>query len=654
MISLMRRFPPEDEAAWKCELTIVECALGWQEGLVTLCNAGYRANHAFEMAIFRGDSFSTTAMMGSDIHIDDRFLNSIAQVHSGKGGTPEIHREIITWAANCLRFRRIELQDLALAKLPVVITEALGLSMTKPPDSISGRLIEELEGIGIAIPRLLLPTSQPVFHSFSKTAGAAIHLAEALYEAKFCEVDALNLSGRTPLEDAFMALFRGRYDRWPEFYLPTILWMMRRGSPVDRPLGPGKVRPLFGLACLYNTNYNEKYRWTTWDWENDETLERLITKLQQAGDDNEQMSADKFWDLFTDSDLESGSDSESSSDNSFALTIDAGSSRVRDEDMFPDVAEHAGDSSSYISASSSITSSTSRRSSRFAVVEPSEHESSDSELDRSVRYRGSLQRPPRDLISEVAQHDPELEDDCDCFCSINGCVPTHMIPVLGGRNSIKSWGQIQDDIFSWIHDCGASYHQSHRYIAAACRLEVFSRLGMAHTCCRRDAWLNCAKLSDDVRLELREEDADFNTQLDLIMKAFDAAIKRYTQWSLRYVWARWWRKLDAILPPLLPWERGLRYCVLQSEMPSDERSDLLQLRELRHAAILKGLGYARDVHFLDVIKDYLPGLLDLAAPLRVPPNVRVSPDRSRERPTHSRPARTKKFARRLVRRRRSF
>lgn len=647
----MRQFPPEDEATWKSELTIVECALGWREGLTTLCNAGYRANRAFEIVIFRGDSFSATAMMGSDINIDGDFLNSIAHRHSDADGTPEIHRAIITWAANCLRIRRIELQDLALAKLPVVITEALSLNTTQPPDSISGKLIEELKGIGIAIPRLLIPTNEPVFHSFRKTAGAAIHLAEALYEAKFCDIDALNLRGQTPLEVAFTELFDSRCDRWPESFFPAILWMMRHGSPVHRPLEPQKVRPLFALACLYGTDYNYRHRFTEWCWENDETMERLHTKLERVADDDEPMNLAKFWDLFTDSDSESSSDWESSLDwESFALRIDAESSHIWDEDMFPDAVEHAGDSRSYISGDRSISFPASRRSTRSVVDEPSEHESSDSELDGSIRYRGRLQRAPHDaphnLISEVAQHDLELEDDCDCYCSINGCFPTHMITVLKPYGSIKSWIQIQDEIFSWIHDCGASYHQSHRYIAAACRLEVFSRLGMAHTCCRRDVLFHCVHLSDDTRLELQEEDADSKMQLDLIMEVFDAAIKRYTWWSLRYLWARWWRKLDAILPPLLPWERGLQYCVLQSEMPSDARSPLLQLRELRHAVILKGLGYKGDVDFLDVIKDHVPVLLDLAAPLRITPNVRVGPARSRERPVHSRPARDNRFTRR--------
>jgi len=44
----------------------------------------------------------------------------------------------------------------------------------------------------------------------------------------------------------------------------------------------------------------------------------------------------------------------------------------------------------------------------------------------------------RDLIWEVAQRDLELEDDCDCYCSSSGCLPTHMIPALDRNGAIKS------------------------------------------------------------------------------------------------------------------------------------------------------------------------------------------------------------------------
>ncbi len=43
---------------------------------------------------------------------------------------------------------------------------------------------------------------------------------------------------------------------------------------------------------------------------------------------------------------------------------------------------------------------------------------------------------------------------------------------------------------------------------------------------------------------------------------------------------------------------------------------LLQLRELRHASLLRQRAYEDGVNFLNVIKDHLFGLMDLSTPFR--------------------------------------
>ncbi|KAK3369420.1 heterokaryon incompatibility protein-domain-containing protein [Lasiosphaeria ovina] len=235
----------------------------------------------------------------------------------------------------------------------------------------------------------------------------------------------------------------------------------------------------------------------------------------------------------------------------------------------------------------------------FSGDRSSAHE--DSEDDFGIRLRAPQREPfpraPQYLIREVARHDDNLEDDCKCYCSTNGCTPIHMFSVLAGFSAVKTWAQIQDDIFSWIYDTDASYQQR-------CR-----RLGMAHTCCRRDTHFICVDLDEDTRQELREEDANFKAQLDLIMSAFDAVMAQVSRKPLRSVWWRWWSQLDRILPPLLPWERGLQYCPLKPAMPSDQRSALLETREIRQFLVLKRKGYSKHVDFLDVIKDHLTQLL---------------------------------------------
>jgi hypothetical protein len=81
------------------------------------------------------------------------------------------------------------------------------------------------------------------------------------------------------------------------------------------------------------------------------------------------------------------------------------------------------------------------------------------------------------LISHV---DACLTDDCKCFCSSSGCLP---VPKL----FIRSWEFGEQNIYvKWFKACGLELEQLELYCQEVCRLEIFERLEMAHTChCRR-------------------------------------------------------------------------------------------------------------------------------------------------------------------------
>jgi hypothetical protein len=610
LLSSIKRFPPEKEASWDCELSVVECALGWSEGLSTLCNAGYRTDFAFEVAIFRNDVPSAKLMMGSDILITEHHLQRVSNIHNSR--LTDLHKDVLEWTVDTLFTRRTELRKLAIAKLPASFLEDLRLDMSRPPDSISSRLVEELEGIGITVPPPLHPTSAPLFHSFDISSGAAGRLARLLVRAGFDEIDSLDRYGKTPLDEAFRRLFTVRSRHWSIDTCNRIVWMIRHGACVNRDLGIAatSVRPLFALACLYSTNYNEGRRWTQWHWENDEEFQEMLETLKTAANPNPLDNTELRHLMLDLLGLESD-------------WSETGSSSV-------------SDAGSYVSRGGSaptiVGGFNNRRPSSTSGSLPDndeEESESDEEALKSDEWHGPrfsarqsrFKRPPRDLIFEVARRDPNIEDDCECYCSTSGCLPIHMISVLGGFDTIKTWPQIQDDIFDWIDDCGASPDQTRKYMAGACRLEVFSRLGMAHTCCRMNTSFRCANLSEEARMELQEEDTELNTQLELIMAAFDAVLAHQKHQLAESIWELWWRKLDTILQPLLPWERGLQYCDMS---PKDTvLSRLLQLRELRHGVALKRMGYADDVGFLEVIKDHIPALLGVcleeqnAVPLRV-------------------------------------
>jgi len=101
-------------------------------------------------------------MIQADIMVNEDLLSSLSYIHHPSGVT-RLHKDVIIWAVSCLSSRRMELQALAIAKLPVRITDQLALHANRPLDSLAQRLVEELQTIEIHILRLLILTDKPLF-----------------------------------------------------------------------------------------------------------------------------------------------------------------------------------------------------------------------------------------------------------------------------------------------------------------------------------------------------------------------------------------------------------------------------------------------------------------------------------------------------------
>ncbi|KAK4442948.1 hypothetical protein QBC34DRAFT_417980 [Podospora aff. communis PSN243] len=650
VLALISKLPPADEPAWECALSVVECALRWPEGLVMLCNAGYRTHLAFETIIHRNDRTAAEMMMALDLRIDEHHLHSVSHI-PGDNSYPavtELHNIIIQWTASSLASQRAELRDMAVAKLPARILQSLGLDMTKLPDSISGRLVEQLEAVGIVIPRHLYPASQPVFHCFVAHAEASETLAEALFKSGFREIDALNDKGRTPIGRAFEAILGlGSYSFPMKTACRGVHWMLQHGASISRDtkVGEAGIRPLFGLACSYSARYGGMRRLKEWQWNKDESFGRIVRGLRvfDSKEDRNALENEFIQNMLWELGLVSRSANPCSSVRSSSSRICLAASRPRSLGRLGNDNRSSDNSDDYDGSEYD-----------------SEYSSSTYESDEEFRstfttrvYRDIT--TPFSLIKEVAFRDQNIEDACECYCSTNGCLPIHMISVLETKSSVKSWFKIQDDIFDWIEDCGARYNgdQYRHYLTAACRLEVFSRLGMAHTCCRTNSRLESQKMSEETKRELREEDSELKEQLDLIMSAFQAVVKGQEPRQFRPTWRRWWRKLDTLLLPLLPSERGLQYCKLGTPMAHSWISAALRVREVRQAVTLQQMGYGRDVDFLHVIKDNIPDLSNVgfrdsgSSTVWVQPHIMDDGEETSE-------ARDNLFTERLVRRRRSF
>lgn len=147
-----------------------------------------------------------------------------------------------------------------------------------------------------------------------------------------------------------------------------------------------------------------------------------------------------------------------------------------------------------------------------------------------------------------------LRDNCSCFCSGRGCSPVHAL-VKGVNHQWKScwdpnpspfWDR-KKDLFQFWHASNANHMDSRVDFADICRLEIFERLGMRHTCCTFSGGSEFEPMDASEASEFEEEDHYLNDHLE-------ALTHLYSQLSTEYVarfeqfWENWWIVLQQFLP----------------------------------------------------------------------------------------------------------
>ena len=123
---------------------------------------------------------------------------------------------------------------------------------------------------------------------------------------------------------------------------------------------------------------------------------------------------------------------------------------------------------------------------------------------------------------------PTQADECLCFCSANGCLALHHL-LRQDMFTLNGWchGHREDRTLFWAEQC---HFEPDDAEYAACleafvRLELFNRLGMAHTCC---SWgLSTRNEAENERI--REEDAELNAQLNLLMEVYRHTRSRWPE-----------------------------------------------------------------------------------------------------------------------------
>ncbi|KAK8227777.1 hypothetical protein BKA81DRAFT_346525 [Phyllosticta paracitricarpa] len=196
-------------------------------------------------------------------------------------------------------------------------------------------------------------------------------------------------------------------------------------------------------------------------------------------------------------------------------------------------------------------------------------------------------------------------DTCLCFCSTSGCTPTAVLVRKGLMEYV-------------VRRCFAkAFTQTFPSIARraslreVCRLEIFERLDMTHTCCRPNIsedykWM---PLDEDEAAAIQEEETGLNATLDACMALFERLLVRFPGRLITFVRA-WWAALDLFIPQIdyeddfrsektlkSPWLDLEFFATFRITACRDENQGLLTSRFSSMSLVIK--------HFGDVIATFV-------------------------------------------------
>jgi len=211
--------------------------------------------------------------------------------------------------------------------------------------------------------------------------------------------------------------------------------------------------------------------------------------------------------------------------------------------------------------------------------------------------------------------DPLCADQCDCFCSTSGCLPRHCFwenrtfDSLGKRISpvLELKTSILGEIFGLMN---LTLEQKELVLAEICRLEVFERLGLTHTCCLHGDNVERKyqpPMSEEDRIQCQKEDTELSLHLELIMTAFFQARQNHAV-SIEQLWGLWLDDLEYILPQLSWDEHACRAGTIKFYDPNE--AEVIAHRADRERATLVKNGYGDFEDFADVIRVHFKRYLE--------------------------------------------
>ena len=160
-------------------------------------------------------------------------------------------------------------------------------------------------------------------------------------------------------------------------------------------------------------------------------------------------------------------------------------------------------------------------------------------------------------------------DNCRCFCSQSGCLPVHdLLKQVRLDHRQPSWPTTlwptwydEKKVLDLWSQCSSMSPEKGLERSEICRLQVFNRLSMKHTCCvykfefdfdfsdcvSKYSGLELLEMNDSEQEQLREEDVYAKSQLDAIMTLYHELKAEYWNQSDAF-WEIWWSVLEGYIP----------------------------------------------------------------------------------------------------------
>ncbi|KAI8718034.1 hypothetical protein NCS52_00881200 [Fusarium sp. LHS14.1] len=165
---------------------------------------------------------------------------------------------------------------------------------------------------------------------------------------------------------------------------------------------------------------------------------------------------------------------------------------------------------------------------------------------------------PLKIFQELHPEGVEQRDSCRCWCSTTGCSPIGIILRRAYFWFRFTFTRRQRWLFNLARYSSLGLSLGKDTFAEICRLEIFDRLGMAHTCSHGQrktyhsddnyySGNDCGDKGSSERVEIQEEDRHLKQALDSYLELYLCLLHTHAD-RFDFFWMAWWIAIEYFLP----------------------------------------------------------------------------------------------------------